>query len=149
MSLTQFAFRYDRIVFILITLLILSGIMAFQQLPKARDPGFIIRAAVVTTTLSGANPERMELLVTDKLEKKIQEMPEVDYIVSESRNGISIITVNFLESYKNMRPIFDDLRRKVADVQSELPDGASEPFVNDEYGDVFGSVYTLTGDGYS
>ena len=149
MSLTKLAFRYDRIVYILITLLILSGIMAFQQLPKARDPGFIIRAAVVTTTLPGASPERMELLVTDKLEKKIQEMPEVDYIVSESRNGISIITVNFLESYKNMRPIFDDLRRKVADVQSELPDGASEPFVNDEYGDVFGSVYTLTGDGFS
>ena len=149
MNLTQFAFRYDRVVYILITLLIVSGILAYYQLPKARDPGFIIRAAVITTTLSGASPERMELLVTDKLEKKIQEMPEVDFIESESRNGISIITVNFLESYTNMRPIFDDLRRKVDDVGSELPEGASEPFVNDEYGDVFGSVYTLTGDGYS
>ncbi len=149
MNITQFAFRFDRVVYILIALLIVSGILAYQQLPKARDPGFIIRAAVITTTLSGASPERMELLVTDKLEKKIQEMPEVDYIKSESRNGISIITVNFLESYTEMRPIFDDLRRKVDDVESELPEGASDPFVNDEYGDVFGSVYTLTGDGYS
>ena len=149
MNLTQFAFRYDRIVYILIALLVLSGIAAFFQLPKATDPGFIIRVAVITTQLPGANPERVELLVTDKLEKKIQEMPEVDFITSESRNGISIINVNFLESYKKMRPIFDDLRRKVDDVKEDLPENVNGPFVNDEFGDVFGSVYTLTGDGYS
>ncbi len=149
MSLTQIAFRYDRVVLILVTILILSGISAFVQLPKAQDPGFTIRVAVVTTRLPGANPERVELLVTDKLEKKIQEMPEIDFITSESRNGISIINVNFLESYKNMRPIFDDLRRKVEDVTPDLPQGVDGPYVNDEFGDVFGSVYSLTGDGYS
>ena len=149
MNLTQLAFRYDRVVYILIALLVLSGIAAFFQLPKATDPGFIIRVAVITTQLPGASPERVELLVTDKLEKKIQEMPEVDFITSESRNGISIINVNFLESFKNMRPIFDDLRRKVEDVKTDLPENVNGPFVNDEFGDVFGSVYTLTGDGYS
>ncbi len=149
MNFTQFAFRYDRVVIILVTVLILSGISAFIQLPKARDPGFIVRVAVITTQFPGANPERVELLVTDKLEKKIQEMPEVDFITSESRNGISIINVNFLESYKEMRPIFDDLRRKVDDVKPDLPDGIDGPFVNDEFGDVFGSVYTLTGHGYN
>ena len=149
MNLTQFAFRYDRVVYIIIALLVLSGIAAFFQLPKATDPGFTIRVAVITTQFPGANPERVELLVTDKLEKKVQEMPEVDFITSESRNGISIINVNFLQSYKEMRPIFDDLRRKVEDVKAELPESINGPFVNDEFGDVFGSVYTLIGDGYS
>lgn len=149
MNVTQLAFRYDRVVIIMVTIFILSGLSAFVQLPKARDPGFIVRTAVITTQFPGANPERVELLVTDKLEKKIQEMPEIDFITSESRNGISIINANFLESYKNMRPIFDDLRRKVDDVKQDLPDGIDGPFVNDEFGDVFGSVYTLTGDGYN
>lgn len=149
MNFTQLAFRYDRVVIIMVTILILSGLTAFVQLPKARDPGFIVRTAVITTQFPGANPERVELLVTDKLEKKIQEMPEIDFITSESRNGISIINANFLEAYKDMRPIFDDLRRKVDDVKQDLPDGIDGPFVNDEFGDVFGSVYTLTGDGYS
>ena len=149
MNLTQLAFKFDRVVYILVTILILSGLVAYVQLPKASDPGFTIRTAVITTRLPGASPERVELLVTDKLEKKVQEMPEVDFITSESRNGISIVNVNFLESYKIMRPIFDDLRRKVDDVKQDLPDDIKGPFVNDEFGDVFGSVYTLTGDGYS
>ncbi len=149
MNLTETAFRFNRVTIILVTILILSGLIAFVQLPKAQDPGFIVRVAVITTQFPGANPERVELLVTDKIEKKVQEMPEVDFITSESRTGISIINVNFLESYKNMRPIFDDLRRKVEDIESDLPEGIKPPVVNDEFGDVFGSVYTLTGDGFS
>ena len=149
MNLTRSAITNNRITGVLVSLLFLSGILAFNSLPKAQDPGFIIRTAIITTQFPGASPERVELLVTDKIEKKVQEMPEVDNIQSESRTGISIITVNFLESYKNMRPIFDDLRRKVKDVEGELPEGIDPPLVNDEFGDVFGSVYTLTGDGYS
>lgn len=148
-NFTQYAFRHDRVTIILVTILILSGLSAFVQLPKARDPGFVVRTAIITTKFPGANPERIELLVTDKIEKKAQEMPEVDFITSESRTGISIVNVKFLESYKNMRPIFDDLRRKIDDVKEDLPGGIDGPFVNDEFGDVFGSVYTLTGDGYS
>ncbi|MEM7027006.1 MAG: efflux RND transporter permease subunit [Pseudomonadota bacterium] len=149
MHITQAAFKHDRVAVVLVIILLFSGLNAFVQLPKAQDPGFIVRVAVITTEFPGANPERVELLVTDKIEKKVQEMPEVDFITSESRTGISIINVNFLESYKNMRPIFDDLRRKVEDIESELPEGIRPPEVNDEFGDVFGSVYTLTGDGYN
>jgi multidrug efflux pump subunit AcrB len=76
-------------------------------------------------------------------------MPEIDSIISESRTGISIINVNFKESYKVMRPIFDDMRRKVDAVMADLPQGSQPPEVNDEFGDVFGSVYTLAGDGFS
>ena len=149
MNLTATAIGQNRVTTILVVLLTVSGLLAYFALPKAQDPGFTIRTAVVTTRLPGASPERIEQLVTDKIEKKIQEMPEIDFITSESRTGISIINANYKESYTEMRPIFDDLRRKVEDVERDLPDGIRGPFVNDEFGDVFGSVYALTGDGFS
>ena len=148
-TLTGFAIAKNRITFALVAVLFISGLAAYYALPKAMDPGFTVRTAVITTRLPGVAPERIEQLVTDKIEKKAQEMPEVDFIVSESRTGISVVNVNFKESYKNMRPIFDDLRRKIGDVEGDLPKGVDGPHVNDEFGDVFGSVYTLSGDGFS
>lgn len=147
MNITQQAIEKNRITLVIVALLFLSGLLAYKNLPKALDPGFIVRTAVISTRLPGAAPERMEQLVTDKIEEKIQEMPEVDFITSESRTGISIINVNFKETYTKMRPIFDDMRRKVNDL-SNLPEGIDGPHVNDEFGDVFGSVYTLAGEGY-
>ena len=149
MSLTATAIRNNRVTLTIVALLIIAGSLAYENLPKAQDPGFIVRTAVITTQFPGASPERVELLVTDKIEKVIQEMPEIDSIVSESRTGISIIYANFKESYKVMRPIFDDLRRKVDSITPNLPQGTRTPAVNDEFGDVYGSVYTLAGDGYS
>ncbi|MBT8077029.1 MAG: efflux RND transporter permease subunit [Gammaproteobacteria bacterium] len=147
--LTDAAISNNRITLTVAVLVVLSGVIAFQSIPKAQDPGFIVRTVLITTRFPGASPERVEQLVTDKIEKKVQEMPEIDNIVSESRTGISIIYVNFKESYKEMRPIFDDLRRKVDTVVPDLPQGAGMPEVNDEFGDVYGSVYTLTGDGFT
>ncbi|MDH3614911.1 MAG: efflux RND transporter permease subunit [Gammaproteobacteria bacterium] len=149
MNLTAAAIDKNRVTLTIVVLVVIAGMFAFQSLPKAQDPGFIVRTAVITTRFPGASPERVELLVTDKIEKKIQEMPEMDSIISESRTGISVIYANFKESYKIMRPIFDDLRRKVDVVTADLPQGAQVPEVNDEFGDVFGSVYTLSGDGFS
>ncbi len=149
MNLTQLAIDKNRITLVLAGLMLAAGALAFLKLPKAQDPGFIVRTVVITTRFPGASPERVEQLVSEKIESKAQEMPEVDFISSESRSGISIVKVNFLESYKEMRPIFDDLRRKVADIEEDLPAGIRGPTVNDEFGDVFGSVYSLTGDGYS
>ena len=149
MNLTAKAIEKNRITLTIVVIVVLAGAIAFQTLPKAQDPGFIVRTAVITTQFPGASPERVELLVTDKIEKKIQEMPEIDSIVSESRTGISVIYANFKESYRIMRPIFDDLRRKVNAVTSDLPQGTRTPNVNDEFGDVFGSVYTLSGDGFT
>jgi len=148
-NITAFSIRYNRLSLAIVAFLIFAGINAYLNLPKAQDPGFTIRTAVITTRLPGASPERIEQLVTDKIEKKIQEMPELDNVNSESRTGISIINANFKESYTDMRPIFDDLRRKVEDVGRELPDGIQGPIVNDEFGDVFGHVYSLSGDGFS
>ncbi|MEE9345041.1 MAG: efflux RND transporter permease subunit, partial [Methylococcales bacterium] len=148
MNLTSIAFRFDRVIYVLTVLLVLSGISAYFDLPKAQDPGFTIRTAVITTHFPGASPERIELLVTDKIEKVVQELPELDHVKSQSENGASTVYANFKERYRDMRPIFDKLRRKIDDIK-DLPEGVIGPFVNDEYGDVFGMVYALSGDGFS
>lgn len=149
MNLTRFAITNNRTILVLVLALFIAGVVAFFGLPKQQDPGFTIRAAVISTRFEGASPERVEQLITKKIEEKIQEMPEVDFITSESLPGRSIIQVHFQERYTQMRPIFDNLRRKVEDVQEQLPVGVAAPSVNDEYGDIFGSVYSLIGEGYS
>ncbi len=100
MNLTAFAIRNNRVTLTIVALLIIAGSLAYESLPKAQDPGFIVRTAVITTPFPGASPERVELLVTDKIEKAIQEMPEIDSITSESRTGISIIYANFKDQRK-------------------------------------------------
>lgn len=149
MSLTRTAIEKNRITVVLVLVLLLTGVRAYQGMPQAEDPGFTIRTALVLTTFPGASPERVEQLVTDKLEKAIQEMPEIDTINSQSKTGVSIITVDIQERFTDMRPIWDSLRRKVQRVTPDLPSGIIGPDVNDEFGDVFGTIVTVTGDGYS
>jgi multidrug efflux pump subunit AcrB len=149
MNITQAAIEKNRITAFALILIILAGLMTFQTMPRAEDPGFIIRAALILTYFPGAAPERVEMLITDKLEKAIQEMPELDYVMSESTTGVSVIYVIIKQSYKKMRPIWDRLRRKVDRVKGDLPDGVVGPFVNDEFGDVFGTNIAITGEGYS
>lgn len=149
MNLTRAAIGKPRITGAIIVVLVLGGISAFVTMPRAEDPGFTVRFAVVLTYFPGAGPERVEQLVTDKLETAIQEMPEIDFFQSESKTGASVITVKVLSSYKDMRPIWDDLRRKVDDAARDLPAGTVGPFVRDDLGEVFGTILTITGEGYS
>ncbi|NIS10089.1 MAG: efflux RND transporter permease subunit [Candidatus Dadabacteria bacterium] len=132
-----------------VIVILFAGVSAYRTMSRAEDPGFIIRTAQVTTNWPGASPERVELLITDKLEKSIQEMPEIDFITSTSKTGSSVIYVNILETYKDMRPIWDSLRRKVEKAEPLLPDDANKPVVNDEFGDVFGIIVTIIGEGFS
>ena len=149
MNLTKFAIDNNRITAVTLLIIFLAGVASYYQLSRNEDPGFIIRVALVMTYFPGASPERVEQLVTDKLEKAIQEIPELDYVRSESKTGVSLIYVNILEKYRNMRPIWDNLRRKVEKAAQELPEGIRGPFVNDEFGEVFGIVLTVTGDGFN
>ena len=148
-SLTSIAIEKNRVTAVALGVIVFAGIQAFSSSPRAEDPGFTMRVAQVITYFPGASPERVEQLVTDKLEKAIQEMPELDFVQSESKTGVSILIVSILESYDDMRPIWDKLRRKVEDVQPDLPPDALGPYVNDEFGDVFGTILTLTGEGFS
>jgi multidrug efflux pump subunit AcrB len=149
MSLTRWAIDNNRVTLVLLAVLAALGIQSYLSMPQAEDPGFTVRTALVLTHFPGASPQRVEQLVTDKLEKAIQEIPQLESIESQSKTGVSIILVNVQESYKDMRPIWDDLRRKVQRVASELPSGVRSPQVNDEFGDVFGTILTITGDGFS
>ncbi|MDY7093482.1 MAG: efflux RND transporter permease subunit [Acidobacteriota bacterium] len=149
MSLTRWAIDNNRVTLVSLAVLALLGIQAYVSMPQAEDPGFTVRTALVLTHFPGASPQRVEQLVTDKLEKAIQEIPQLDSIESQSKTGVSIILVNVQESYKEMRPIWDDLRRKVERVTPQLPSGTRPPQVNDEFGDVFGTILTVTGEGFS
>ena len=148
MNITAIALKNNRTTIVLMLVILLAGFQSYLNMPRAYDPGFIIRAAQVITYFPGASPERVEQLVSDKIEKVVQEIPELDFVTSESRTGVSIVMVNIKDSYKDMRPIWDNLRRKIDDAEG-LPDGIIGPVVNDEFGDVFGIVMTLTGEGYS
>lgn len=149
MNITRLAIRNNRLTYFIVFALIMMGISTYFKLPKAQDPGFTMRTVVITTHFPGANPARVEQLVTDKIEQVIQQMPELDNVTSDSQMGISIISATFKDKYKVMQPIFDKLRRKVESVQGDLPSNASIPIVDDEYGDVFGMVYALKGEGFS
>ncbi|MDD4456126.1 MAG: efflux RND transporter permease subunit [Syntrophotalea acetylenica] len=149
MNITRAALDKTRITYVALVVVALAGLFSFKSLPRDEDPGFVVRTAQVLTYFPGASPERVEQLVTDKLEKVIQEIPEIDYIDSESKPGVSVIFVNILERYKNMRPIWDNLRRKVQRATGDLPDEVVGPFVNDEFGDIFGTIIAITGQDFS
>lgn len=149
MSITRIAIDNTRTTLLIMMSIIVMGISAYNTMPKDYDPGFIIRTAQVITYFPGASPERVEQLVTDKIEKVIQEIPELDFVASESRLGVSIVKANIKESYKEMRPIWDNLRRKIDAAKGDLPEEAQEPIVNDEFGDVYGIVIAMTAEGYT
>ncbi len=147
MDMTALALDKNRITVTVLMVLCLAGFFTYQNMPRSEDPGFIVRTALIQTVFPGASPERVEQLVTDKLEKVIQQMPELKAVRSTSKTGLSIIYVDIKDQYKQMRPVWDKLRRKVADAKPDMPAEVVGPFVNDEFGDVFDTVYMLTGDG--
>ncbi|MEM8964091.1 MAG: efflux RND transporter permease subunit [Acidobacteriota bacterium] len=149
MNLTRLSLDNRTATLVFLVLLFVAGMITYTSLPRAEDPGFQIRVAVVTTLLPGASPDRVELLLTDPLEEAIEEIAELDFVTSESRTGASVIEVNFGEQYANLDPLFAELRDKIDDVRPDLPVEALGPFINDDFGDVFGTVLAVTGDGYS
>ncbi len=147
MKITRLSIQNNRVTIVIILVLLLAGVSSYFTMPKAEDPGFTVRVAHVLTVFPGASPDRVESLVTDKIEHVIQEMPEVDFITSTSKTSVSSIKVNIKQSYTDLRPIWDKLRRKVSQI-NDLPSGVT-PQVNDEYGDVFGIIVGLTGEGFN
>ena len=149
MTLTRWAIENNRVTWVVLIVVVIAGLQAFNNMPRAYDPGFVIRTAQVVTYFPGAAAERVEALVSAPIEEVIKELPELDFVGSESRAGVSIVSVNIRESYTEMRPIWDNLRRKIDSIAGELPEGVSEPEVNDDFGDVYGIVVGLTGEGLS
>ncbi len=151
MNLADCAIK-NRVVMHMVTLLlIVGGIWAYQQMPRLEDPEFTIKQALVQTEYPGATPEEVALEVTDKLETAIQQLGQLDTITSQSRSGLSIITVEIKNQYNKttLPQVWDELRRKVNDAQRGLPPGTRPSRVIDDFGDVYGVYFALTGEGFT
>lgn len=149
MNLARWCIENNRTSIALFLLIAFGGVMTFFSIPKDEDPDFTIRTALVMTQFPGASPQRVEELVTDKLEEQIREMSEVKVVRSQSMTSLSIIEVELFDRVKDVAPVWQQLRNKVDDAKPDLPAEALTPMVNDEFGDVFGIVIALTGDGFS
>ncbi|MFT5354447.1 MAG: multidrug efflux pump [Polyangiales bacterium] len=149
MSITATAIRSNRVTAVLLAVLLVSGISAYLAMPQKMDPGFIIRTAMVVTQFPGASPDRVEMLVTDPIEQAVQSIPELDFVSSTSRTGVSIVNVNIREQFSDVRPIWDSLRRKIEAIEGELPSGIRGPTINDELGDIYPIMFSMTADGFS
>ncbi|WP_419786645.1 efflux RND transporter permease subunit [Pseudodesulfovibrio sp.] len=149
MNPAKWCITNNRTSIIIFLLIAMSGVMTFFSIPKDEDPDFTIRTAVITTVFPGASPKRVEELVTDKLEERIREISAVKNVESQSMSGFSIVKVEFEDHIKDMDPYWQKLRNKVDDAAPDLPEEAQTPIVNDEFGDVFGIVVAITGDGFS
>lgn len=129
----------------------LGGIFSYLKLGKLEDAEIAIKSAVVVTLYPGATAHEVELEVTDPLEKTIQKLENIDDITSRSLPGYSEITINIDPKIGSgeMPQIWDHLRRKVNGIKSQLPQGAQEPIINDDFGDVYGIFVAVTAEGYS
>ncbi|WP_018692611.1 efflux RND transporter permease subunit [Algicola sagamiensis] len=134
----------------LAVLLLVGGILSYMDLGRLEDPQFTIKQAMVITNYPGASPEQVEEEVTYPIENAIQQLSSVDNVQSISSNGMSQIIVEMKSTNRReqLRQIWDELRRKVNDLSGRLPPGVSAPYVNDDFGDVYGVLMAVTGDGY-
>ncbi len=148
-SLTRWALNNSMLVLMIVIIIVLAGPINFLSHPSREDPEITIRTALVTASFQGMSPQRMEDLVTRKLEEKIREMPEVKDIISTTRSGQSTLRVALYDRYYQLEPIWQSLRNKMSDVKSQLPDGTRGPFVNDTYGDVAMATIAVTAEGFT
>ncbi|MFS4417877.1 efflux RND transporter permease subunit [Maribacter sp. 2307ULW6-5] len=150
MNLTSFSINKNRITFTLLGTIMILGIVLYQSLPRDSMPPFTIRIATIVTYFPGASPERVELLVTDKIEKVVQELPELKEVSSTSRTELSVISVKLKDEVapSEMQAVWDRLRRKLGTIDG-MPSGVVPDLKDDGIGEVFGIVIGLTSDGYS
>ena len=151
-NLTQWTLGHKELVYFFVVLMFIGGIFSYQKIGRMEDPDFTIRTMVVSVAWPGASAREIEEQVTDKIEKKLQDLPGLDYLKSYSRPGQAIIYVNLKEDEikeAQVRPLWLEARNMVNDIKGTFPGGVVGPFFNDRFDDVFGNVYALTGDGYS
>lgn len=152
-NIAEFTIKNTVLSIIVILLAILGGWTAYESMPRFEDPEFTIRSALVITQYPGASPQQVAEEVTSPLEKAIKQLQEVDVIKSKSRAGVSEITVDikyeFSPTKADLQLIWTKLRNKINDAGSSLPPGTLTPIVNDDFGDVYGLYYFITGDGYT
>ena len=144
--------KYDRIVFVAMTLAVIGGWVSYLNIGRLEDPEFTIKQALIVTPYPGASAEEVAQEVTNPIESAVQQLGQLDFVESESTRGRSIVIVNIKDQYDKHRipQVWDELRRKINDVQPRLPPAVrGQSMVIDDFGDVFGIFFAVTGDGYS
>ncbi|MDJ0862793.1 MAG: efflux RND transporter permease subunit, partial [Gammaproteobacteria bacterium] len=151
MSLPAIAVQKQPITYFFVFLLVVAGTASYFQLGQLEDPEFTVKTGAITTVYPGASAEQVELEVTDRIETALQEMTEVKNIYSNSRPGLSIIKVDIKNEYwaDRLPQVWDHMRKKIGDMEHELPPGAGKPQIGDDFGFVFGFLMALTGDGFT
>ncbi|MDF2524402.1 MAG: acriflavin resistance protein [Clostridiales bacterium] len=150
-NLTAWALNHKQIIYYFIIATFVMGIFSYTRLGRMEDPDFVIRQMVVSVAWPGATARQVEEQVTDKIEKKLQDTPGLDYLKSYSKPGQAVIYVTLKSevSEKDVRPTWLEIRNMVNDIKSTLPQGVVGPSFNDRFDDVFGSIYALTTDGFT
>jgi multidrug efflux pump len=150
-NLSEWALRHQQMVVFLLALLGVAGLLAYGKLGQKEDPEFTVKTMIVQAWWPGASAQQMADQVTDRLEKKLQEVADIDFTTSYSKPGETQIRVNLLESTPPaaVPDVWYQVRKKLGDIQHTLPQGVRGPFFNDEFGDTFGNLYALTGDGFA
>ena len=151
LNLSRWALEHIPFIRYLMVVLLLGGIMSYEKLGQDEDPPFTFRAMVLRAYWRGASTVQMAEQVTDKLEKTLQETPYVDKIRSYSKPGETLIILELRESTppKDVQGVWYQVRKKIGDMRYTLPGGVQGPFFNDEFGDTFGSIFALSGDGFT
>ena len=151
LNLAEWAIRHKQIVYFFIIAIITGGLWSYFHLGRSEDPDFTIRQAVVTAAWPGASAQQITQQVTDPLEKKLQDTKGLDYIKSFTHDGKTVIYVNLKDSVpkEEMQTRWHEIRNLVNDDWGSLPSGVMGPYINDRFDDVYGSIYAVTGDGFS
>lgn len=151
LNLAEWAIRHKQIVYFFIIAIITGGLWSYFHLGRSEDPDFTIRQAVVTAAWPGASAQQITQQVTDPLEKKLQDTKGLDYIKSFTHDGKTVIYVNLKDSVpkEEMQTRWHEIRNLVNNEWGSLPSGVMGPYINDRFDDVYGSIYAVTGDGFS
>ena len=151
MSLPAQAVERSTLTNFIVLLILVGGVFSYFNLGRLEDPDFTIKTGVIVTQYPGASAEEVELEVTDRIERAIQELPELDNLYSLSRPGLSIVKVDIKETYwaDRLPQVWDKMRAKLRDVQVSLPPRSLPPDIMDDFSFVYGFVLAVTGDGYS
>jgi len=150
-NLSRWALEHQPLTRYLLVVLLIGGLIAFFQLGQDEDPPFTFRVMVVQAYWPGATAEQIAVQVTDKIERQLQEVPYADKIRSFSKPGETTVIFQLADNApaKDTAQIWYTVRKKIGDIQQTLPQGVRGPFFNDEFGDVYGSIYALSADGFN
>lgn len=150
-NLADWALRHKSIIYYFIAVLLTFGIFSFTHMGRMEDPDFTMRTMVVGVSWPGASPQQMSDQVTDKLEEKLRDLPGVDYTKSFTDGSKSVIYINLKEDLPSnkIRPAWEEARNMINDEWKSLPSGVQGPSINDRFDDVYGTIYSLSGDEFS